>query len=97
MAGCGWVICWLPYYLPRFTTVVCHISVRHDFLQSPLLFYRHSVNLFVSRFYSAASKGLPKYVLLYASYRLFDWSVRPGTYFVRHPLDMRLLDASNTS
>ena len=27
----------------------------------------------------------------------FDWSVRPGTYSVRHPLGMRHLDASNIS
>ena len=64
---------------------------RDDFLPS-LLFIHHSVNY--SRFYGAASKGLLKYFLLYTSYILFDWSFRPGTYSVRHPLCMRLLDAS---
>ena len=56
-------------------TVVCHIGGRDDFLPSPLLFLSHSVNQFVSILYSAASKGLFKSFLLYASYRLFDWSV----------------------
>ena len=41
-----------------------------------------------------SSKGLLKYVHLYDSYKLFDLSVRPGTYSVRHLLDMRLLDAT---
>ena len=59
-----------PYSLPGFTTVVCHIGGRDEFLPS-LLFIRHSVNQFVSRFVGAASKGLLKYLLLYASYRLF--------------------------
>ena len=36
-------------------------------------------------------------IFLYASYRLFDWSVRPGTYSIRHRLGMRLLDVCNTS
>ena len=32
------------------------------------------------------SRGLLEYLHLYASYRRFDSSVRPGTYSVRHPL-----------
>ena len=47
--------------------LVCVILV--NVMTSSHLF--HSVNQFVSRFYGSASKGL----LLYASYRLFDWSV----------------------
>ena len=90
----GWIILWLPCSLPRFTTVVCHLGGRDDFLS---FFLCHSANQFVSRIYCATSKGLLKYLVLYASYRLFDWSVRPGTYYVQHPLGMRLLDASNTS
>ena len=83
--------------LPRFTIVMCHIVGRDDFLPSPFLLLRYSVNQLVSRLYGAASKGLMKYLLLYACYIPFDWSVRPGTYSVRHPFGMRLLDASNTS
>ena len=77
--------------------LLCQIGGRDDFLPSPLLSLRHSDNQFVSRFYGAASKGLLKYLLLYASYRLFDWEVILGTCSVQHPLDMRLLDASNMS
>ena len=43
-----------------------------------------------------SSKGLLEYLHLYASYRLFDSSVRLGTYYVRHPLCMCLLDATRT-
>ena len=46
---------------------------------------------------SSVILGLLKYLLLYTSYRLYHWLVRPGTYSVRHPLGMCLLDASNTS
>ena len=42
------------------------------------------------------SKGLLEYLSLYATYRLFDSSVRPGTYSVRHSLGMCLLDATRT-
>ena len=43
-----------------------------------------------------SSKGLLEYLSLYASYRLFDLSVRPEMYSVRHPLGMFLLDATRT-
>ena len=59
-------------WLPRFTTVVCHFGGRNDILPSSLLFLRHSVNQFVSRFYGAVVEGV-------ASYRLVQSSVRPGT------------------
>ena len=72
---------------------MCHIGGRDGFLPSALLFLRHSVIYF----YGVATKGLLKYLHLYASYILFDWSVRPGTYSFQHPRVMRLVDASNTS
>ena len=37
------------YSIPRFTTFMYHIGGRDDFLPSPPLLLRHSVNQFVSR------------------------------------------------
>ena len=45
-----------------------------------------SINVFPD-YMVPSSKGC-----LYASYRLFDSSVRPGTYYVLHPIGMCLLD-----
>ena len=41
-----------------------------------------------------SAKGLLEYLHLYALYILIDWSVRPGTYSVRHPHVIFLLDAT---
>ena len=63
------------------------------------LFLFSSVILSISVFPDSmvpSSKGLLEYLRLYASYRLFDSSVRPGMYYVRHPLGMCLLDATRT-
>ena len=80
----------VPYSLPRFTTVVCHICGRDYFLPF-LLFIRNFLfpNSMVPR-----QKGC---LNICSSYIHFDWLLRSGTYSVRHPLGMSLLDASNTS
>ena len=43
-----------------------------------------------------SSKGLFEYLHLYSSYRHFDSSVRPGTYYVLNSRGMYLLDAART-
>ena len=70
-----------------------------DVLTSSHLFLFSSVILSISVFPESmvpSSKGLLEYLHLYVSYRLLDSSVRPGTYYVRHPLGMCLLDATRT-
>ena len=73
-----------------------HIGGRDDFLPSlPFSSVILSINVFLDCMVQS-SKGLLEYLHLYASYRLFDSSVRPGTYSVRHPLSMCLPDATHT-
>ena len=91
MIGCVRVIRQLSTRLPRFTT----IGVRDDFLPSLPFFLPHFVSVFPD-YMVPSTKGLLEYLHLYASYRLFDSSVRPGTYSVGHPLGMCLLDATHT-
>ena len=76
-------------------TVMCQIGILYTFLLFILFFF--SVILSISvfpDFMVPSEKGLLKYLLLYASYGLFDSSVRLGTYYVRHNLVMCLLDAT---
>ena len=66
-----------------------------DVITSSHLFLFSSVILSISGFPDSmvpSLNGLFEYLSLYASYRLFDSSVRPGMYSVRHPLGMCLLD-----
>ena len=79
--------------LPRFTAIVSHIDGRDNFLPSLPFFLRQSV---FPDSMVPSSKRMLEYLHLYASYRLFDSSIRPGTYSVRHPLGMCLLDATRT-
>ena len=68
-------------------------------MTSSHLFLFSSVILSISVFPDSmvpSSKGLLEYLSLYASYRLFDSSVRPVMYSVPHPLGMCLLDATRT-
>ena len=69
-------------FLIVFPTVVSHIGGRDDFLPSLPFFLCHSFNQYVSRLYGTVVKWLLEYIRLYASYILFDLSVRPGTYSV---------------
>ena len=70
-----------------------------DVMTSSHLFLFSSVILSISVFPDSmvpSSKEMLEYLHLYASYRLFDSSVRPGTYSVRQPLGMCLLDDTRT-
>ena len=94
--GCGMIIIQLSNRLPRFTAIVSHIGGRVDFLPSlPFSSVILSIGVFPD-YMVPSSKGLLEYMHLYASYRLFDSSVRPGTYSVRYPLGMCLLDVTRT-
>ena len=46
----------------------------------------------VPDFIVPSSKGLLENMCWYASYRLFDSSVRPGTYYVQHPIVVVVID-----
>ena len=62
---------------------------------SNLFFFSLSISVY-SDSMVPSSKRLLEYLCLYASYRLFDSTVRPGTNSVRHHLGMCLLDATHT-
>ena len=67
----------VSFLLVCHTTVVFHIGGRDGFIPSPSF---SSVILSISVFPDTivpSSKGLLKYLFLYASYRLFDSSVCP--------------------
>ena len=94
--GYSRVIRQLSNRLPRYTAIVSHIGGRDYFLPSlPFSSVILSISVFPD-YMVPSSKGMLEYLHLYASYRLFDSSVRLGTYSVRHPLGMCLLDATRT-
>ena len=73
-----------------------HIGGRDDFLPSlPFSSVILSTCVFPDSMVPSL-KRLLEYFHLYASYILFDSPVRLGTYSVRHPLGMCLLDATCT-
>ena len=96
MMGCGSVIRLLSNHLPHFTAVVRHIGGRDDLIPSlPFSSIILSIKIFPDSMIPL-SKGLLESLRLYTSYRLFDSSIRPGTYSFRHPLGMCLVDARCT-
>ena len=72
---------------PDILTSMRHVSLCDDFLPS---FLRSSCLLAWFQI-PLLLKGLFIYCFLYASYRLFNFSVRPGMYTALHPFGMYLL------